>query len=234
MAEEKPFTPEKQLLRLIEDSKAKDTKTVSSSKIGRRARGFFSLGAWLGNIFSFNNKFRKAFKGNESPLFRVKAINSILFFLICVLIFYFVQEFFNSINDFKRKGLSNIEVEENNQIKGFSEKAVTLKSLDYYLERIDQRDIFKMGVKEENVKPAGIENTGPLMPTPSERLREATKSLRVVGIGWSENPDVLIEDTEVLRTFFVKEGQMINKFEVEKIFKDRVILSYDGESIELK
>jgi len=45
---------------------------------------------------------------------------------------------------------------------------------------------------------------------------------------------MIIEDTQAKRAYFLKRGQMINDFEVKAIFKDKVILSYQGEEIELR
>ena len=46
--------------------------------------------------------------------------------------------------------------------------------------------------------------------------------------------DAMIEDTQALRTFFVKRGQMLGQVKVEAIFKDKIILSCDGEEAELR
>jgi type II secretory pathway component PulC len=56
-----------------------------------------------------------------------------------------------------------------------------------------------------------------------------------VGIAWSNDPDAMIEDTKTHRTFFLKKGQTIDEeIKVQAIFKDRVVLSYKGEEIELR
>jgi type II secretory pathway component PulC len=56
-----------------------------------------------------------------------------------------------------------------------------------------------------------------------------------VGISWSADPDVMIEDGKTQRTIFLKKGQLVdNEIRVEAVFKDKVILSYKGEEIELK
>ena len=44
----------------------------------------------------------------------------------------------------------------------------------------------------------------------------------------------MIEDKQSVKTFFVKRGQMIGPVKVEAIFKDKVVLSYEGEEIELR
>ena len=99
-----------------------------------------------------------------------------------------------------------------------------LKVASYYLEKIRARDIFKIGSKkkEEEIK------------VPSSKIIDATQNLKLVGISWSGDPDAMIEDTKALRTFFVKRGQMIGEVKVQAIFKDRVVLSYEGEELELR
>ena len=104
-----------------------------------------------------------------------------------------------------------------------------LKALSYYTEKVIERNIFRMGlsdatteVMEEDIIPA------------SETIAEMVQNLKLVGISWSKSPDAMIEDTESVRTFFVKRGQMIGKLKVQAIFKDKVILSYEGAEVELK
>jgi hypothetical protein len=99
-------------------------------------------------------------------------------------------------------------------------------SVSVYLEKIRQRDIFSLG---ERTASFVAESRGP-----SSRIISATENLKLVGISWSNDPDAMIEDKKALRTFFVKRGQMIGYVKVQAIFKDKVILSYGGEEIELK
>ena len=58
--------------------------------------------------------------------------------------------------------------------------------------------------------------------------------MKLVGIAWSDNPDAMIEDTKVKKTYFVKQGDIINGVRIERIFRDKVVLTYKGEKIELK
>ena len=69
---------------------------------------------------------------------------------------------------------------------------------------------------------------------PSSGIIGVTQHLRLAGISWSDDPDAMIEDTRTKRTLFVKRGGMIGKIKVQAIFKDKVVLFYDGEEIELK
>lgn len=105
------------------------------------------------------------------------------------------------------------------------EKTV-LKKVEYYLEKTAKRDIFKMGAlaRPENMIEAG----------PSSKAVEATQNLRLVGISWSEDPDAMVEDIKALKTFFVKKGQSIGDVKVENITKDKIVLKFGQELIELK
>lgn len=98
------------------------------------------------------------------------------------------------------------------------------KVVSYYLEKIRARDIFRMALAQQ----AGEAKQ------PSSKIVEVTQSLKLVGISWSDDPDAMIEDTQAQKTHFVKKGQMIGNLKVQAIFKDKVVLSYDGEEIELK
>jgi hypothetical protein len=103
---------------------------------------------------------------------------------------------------------------------------VVLKKLEYYLEKVKKRDIFRMGVaaRPENVIEAG----------PSSKALEATQNLRLVGISWSDDPDAMVEDVKAQKTFFVKKGQAIGEIKVENITKDKLFLRVDREVVELR
>ena len=101
-----------------------------------------------------------------------------------------------------------------------------LKDSAYYLNEVMERDIFKDGAI------AKVEKTKEVATVDAN---EATKNLSLVGISWSANPDVIIEDKESHRTYFVKRGQMVGEnVRVEAVFKDHVILSNEGEEFELR
>lgn len=219
-----PTTPEKQLLRLIED----DKKDGRGKRVGSMAAKHFSLslfspGAWIGR-FSFFKSRLKLFSGDgPAHLFDIKMINNFLFLGMLSLAVYFVLSFSFSMRNLKK--MPNLELSPSQAIgeTNVPDLAGLKRGVSYYAEKVMKRDWFKMG--QRNVAPT---------KGPSDRALEAVKHLKLVGISWSDNPDVMIEDAKALRTFFVKRGQMIGDVKVEAIFKDRVILSVAGEDIELK
>lgn len=226
MAEERPLTPEKQLLDLIEGSRTKGAR-IQANAIKRRSLSFFSAGAWIGRSTFFKDRFKGWLKAKRWRTFDVKAVNDILAFIIFILAAYFISNFFISairlkkIPDYLKLEAQNDKTESADAY----ETSGLGKAASYYLEKVRQRDIFKMGPKatpEDSVK------------APSSKIVEATQHLKLVGISWSNDPDAMIEDTKAMRTFFIKRGQMMGEIKVQAIFKDKVVLSYGGEEIELK
>ena len=108
------------------------------------------------------------------------------------------------------------------------QEAASLKrTAAYYLDKISGRDIFKLGPKKSPVsnEPVKVIN---------QAVIDAAQNFKLVGISWSNDPDAMIEDTAAKKTFFVKRGQVVGDFKVQAISKDKVILSYGQEEIELK
>ena len=64
-------------------------------------------------------------------------------------------------------------------------------------------------------------------------VRQTRSDLQLVGIYFSEEPEVIIEDKVERKTYFLKEGQNIKEIKVKTIRKDRVILESDGIDWEL-
>lgn len=221
MTAQNSFTPEKELLRLIE--KPGREGSLRAAAIKHHGLSLFSFSALKARIAFLKNKFRD-FKIKGFRELDVKALNRILNFFIVILVFYFVVNLSTSITHLKQPLDIKSGIEKKSETK-LSAVPSLLKAASYYLERVRERDLFSMGAKK-------ISNT---VKGPSSRIIEATQNLKLVGISWSNDPDVMIEDTQNHRTLFLKKGRLINnEIKVEAIFKDKVVLSYQGEEIELR
>lgn len=229
--EAKPLTPERQLLNLIEEPQGQKT-VFKSELIKRKGLSLFSPGAWLGRVSFFNLKFKDWFKPGAFRKPDIKLVNSLLGLFAFLLGGYLIFAFSASSAALK-KGLSGIETgsSEANRAGTSAVKASILKAASYYLEKARGRDIFQM-VSDEEPRSKAVVRSGPV----SQRITELTKNLRLVGISWSADPDVMIEDTNTQRTFFLKKGQIIESInvKVEAVFKDKVVLTYEGEEAELR
>ena len=217
-------TPEKQLLKLIEEPKA---EVIAKETIKRKSFSLFSFGAFKGRIAFFKDSFKGGFKFDGAALsLDLKFINRILGAGAVVLIGYFIMTLVKS--ELLLKKLPDLTFEYQPSAGGSSlPEASMSKTLSYYLEKITSRNVFR--VSTDTVVKTTEEKKGP-----SSAIVEATKDFSLVGISWSDDPDAMIEDTKSQRTYFVKRGQLIGEIKVEAIYRDKVLLSYKGEELEIK
>ena len=94
----------------------------------------------------------------------------------------------------------------------------------HYLEMVQRREIFSpVRLKKVEEEPV----------IKKADLSELAKDLSLVGIAWSRKPQAMVEDKKAGRTYFLRAGESINEFKIEDVLKDKIILSYKGETIEL-
>lgn len=224
MAEERPLTPERELLKLIEEPGTK--VSAPPVKTGRKFCSLFSPVVLKARFSFLKAKFKGNFNLQRLTQVEFRVINRSLESCILILIFYLVGSFIISMINLDRKSSLAFEIKKITVPSVLPETSF-LKAASYYLRYPKARDIFKMGKSRaadtEQVSEASI-----------SKIAQGRKNLKLVGISWSEDPDAIIEDTSSKRVYFLKRGQMINDFQVKAIFKDKVILSYQGEEIELK
>jgi type II secretory pathway component PulC len=60
------------------------------------------------------------------------------------------------------------------------------------------------------------------------------KNLKLVGIIWSDNPQVMVENTSEQKTALLNVGDQINEFRVKKILRDKIVLEKEGREWELR
>jgi len=229
MAENESLTPEKQLLKLIENStSSKQEPLLQVEKAKREAKKWFSLNALKGRL-----SFLKTFLSGLGSSFRERSKNPLgirhfNFLLKCLILFLSLYLGYTIVvTALELKRTSNLIFKYEGSPSSLPEPAPMLKNLSYYMDKVTARDIFNLGA----------------LPTPEEKEKESalppeeavSKKFSLVGIAWSDNPEAMIEDTESKRTHFVKRGRTINQdIKVVAIFKDRVVLSYEDEEFELR
>jgi hypothetical protein len=225
MAGEKSPTPEKQLLNLIENPNAQ--KATQGAKLKHRSLiSLFSPGAWLGRFSFFKGHSRQWFKFAPIQQIDIKLVNNALALLVVFVALYFITDFSNSYRNLKSLPSVKARVQQASAAKE-EQVSMLLKTAAYYSELARKRDIFKIGAKPTDKSRA--------IRAPSDKLKEAIKNLRMVGIAWSNDPDVMIEDTKLKRTYFLKRGQSLdNGVKLQAVFKDKIILSFENEEIEFK
>lgn len=186
-----------------------------------------SPGAWFGRIAFLTDNLKKRFKDGSFQL-DIKLLNKILMAAVIVLTVYFFTSLYTSIVSLTKFPALKTSVQEaKRQDLSAASVSVLKNTISYYTEKVKQRDIFKIGKVA-----APKEEQAPKEATP--KIIEETQHFKLVGISWSNDPDAMIEDTVALRTLFVKRGDMVGRVKVQAIFRDKVVLSFEGEETELK
>ncbi len=181
----------------------------------------FSFAQFFQNNFSFFESIGiKGLKNGKKQL-NLKTVNFLLFVLLGIFALYYIKGMSVSWNKIKNINLGNF-VGAKVAVLSTQETSL-LKPFSFYLESVKKRDIFRMGK-------SSLENADVI----SSKASAAAQTLKLVGISWSDSPDVMIEDTKASKTYFVKKGQMVGDFQVEAIYKDKVNLRYGIETIELR
>ncbi|MCF7887582.1 MAG: hypothetical protein K9L71_04145 [Candidatus Omnitrophica bacterium] len=215
-------TPEEELLSLIEGD---DNSDVFDARLKRRKQSsFFSIfnlkKHWLSFTIFFESFLAKIKKGFREP--NIKVINKILITIAALLLIYIIFDFI-----FQRLDLKEVEKDLELTTPGvfFQEDEGKTRPFLYYLEMVQRRNVFA---------PVGLGKDKEEIEKAKETLSKMAKDLKLVGISWGQDPQAMIEDPKTKKVYFLKTGDDIDKFKVEEILKSKVILSYQGETIELR
>ena len=220
MAEDKP-TPEEQLLNLIERKNDFIPQKPEGKKLSFFA--FVNLKKFIFLLPFLKRFIRKKQVRLKSSIKEpnLKIINKLLVGSSIILVFYLIIDF-----TFRRLDIKQIysrpSVDRELSFKEPSEKES--RPFLYYLEMVQRRNIFS---------PIVLKGTEVSEAEAKKLLDSLVKDIKLVGISWGEQPQVMLEDTKNNKTYFLKSGDMIEKLKVESILKDRVILIYEGQRVEL-
>ncbi|MBL7068668.1 MAG: hypothetical protein ISS34_02270 [Candidatus Omnitrophica bacterium] len=150
--------------------------------------------------------------GSAVTLENIRRLNTILFAVLIMMLLYFIVELFLIPNE----KIPAIE-------EGASRRALGVvrdgepKPYSYYSKNIN-KEIFRPLVKEER------RNAEPKVP-----LEELMNNLSLLGIISGEQPQAIIEDKKVKKTFFLREGQSASGIFLKKIHDGTVTIVYKGE-----
>lgn len=226
MATDESLTPEKQLLKLIENPKQASVRVESAKREGKKWFSFPALKGrldfWKGT--SVKQWFSlKRFSGSARG---VEQVNGVLKVLIVIMVLYTGYSVFKMVKEIKNA--ANLILTPDSTAPDVSTSALGLQSVSYYLEKIKGRNIFVSAQPESVVM---------VNKVAAEEVVEGDpfKDFSLVGIAWSNDPEAMIEDAKLNKTFFVKRGQSLaNGVRVVTIFKDKVILGHKNKEFELR
>lgn len=229
MAQDFNNTAERELLNLIEGKSAltkagPPEKPAAATKVARPAGPSFDAAAFLtGLVSSITAKFRFE-KKEGAQAFGLSQIKAGLFLMITILLVAYMITFMTGMS--KMRSLPRFVIPPTKATaKGIT---LPLKDYSYYLDKLLGRNIFNPYTPKKVVE-VGL----------APKINDLAKDIRLTGISWSDKAIecfAIIEDTQAKITYFLKEGEMVSKssLAVKKIYKDKVILSYQGEELELR
>lgn len=156
-------------------------------------------------------------------VFTVGLLNTLLFLGIIACVFALVVEM--------RSGFSLLR-----QAVEFPQESKTSASLndialpaipdaDYYLHKINERNIFKPFVPKVVAKKA------------VQGIVQMMTKFKLVGISWLDLPEtasIMIEDIHKNETFFLKQGEQLEGVTVKAIYTDRAVFSHENEETTIK
>lgn len=196
---ENKITPEDRLLKIIE-SPAEHTK--SRVEFIRKQRGQFIPN--LKQIFSFKKYNRAGGIKFKFSAFGLRFINIALLVLAVLVtlfsIFDFIMDKVHLKNRFNLISRSSQAEEQNASKLAF----LSADDLEGVLKNTGEKNIFSLA-------PVSSANK-----TKAEVLEKDVSNLKLVGVLWSEHPQVMIEDAEAKRTYLLGVGEKISKWKVKK------------------
>jgi hypothetical protein len=214
----KNISPEERLFKVIQETKkpaSGGTPPLRATKWGSNLKDWIASRLTVFGARNGNKKIVLPIKLHEIDLKKVnRALWFILIFLILLTAYY----------AFKRPNLSKVTgavFGGSYQARG-SKPMDTFKPLAFYAEQARKRDIFHPVTSA--IK--GIAGSG---------LQALTKDLGLAGIYQPVGKplEAMIEDKAAKKTYFLKTGDEIKGMKVKAILKDRVILQYGEEEMEL-
>ncbi len=220
MAKNKP-TPEEQLLNLIEDGEGPSTLSLKRKKASPfTSINLSALSAILARLkISIKDWLIQLKGGIDEP--NLKAWNKVLAVAAVILFVYLTADFTLrrlDITQFTKKVSAA-------KGRSFQENVTAdIKPFLYYLEMVQRRDIFT------TVKLMSAENPA---DEAKKTMAALVKDLKLVGISWGAEPEVIIEDTKDGKTYFLKTGESVGQFKIDLISKDKVTLDLNGQKADL-
>ena len=232
MAQDSNNTAERELLNLIEGKSALSkpaaaAKPAEKQKSPAAAGGGFDILASVNAVSAFFASFAERFRSGKKEGQQSEFLSQVKNGLIVITVILFVVFIITLLNGMhKMQGLPRFVIPPTTA----TAKGITLPLKDYsfYVDKILGRNIFTPYTPKKTVE-AGV----------APKINEQAKDIRLSGISWDDKPSecfAIIEDVQAKITYFLKEGDALSRSNVvvKKILKDKVILGYQNEELELR
>ncbi len=203
-------TSDERLLKIIEGSDASRKTQVNGARkqFGQPAAGFkFNLGA-LKNVFT-------------DLKFNLAKINTGLIGLGIFLTLIFIYTFFSAPAVSKSNAAYFTPADSAAVVKFISAGEA---------QGLIRKNIGREKLRRNFFLPADIKEGG-VTAQENVNVLEELKGFKLVGIIWSQNPEVMIENTKDSRTYTFKKGESLNEqFKIKEISRNSTILEVNSGS----
>jgi hypothetical protein len=115
------------------------------------------------------------------------------------------------------------------QEKPFNKKLESKESIKQ--EEIKTYDFYARGIKSKQI--FGVASTQLTQNSNVTVGANLIKDINLLGVISGANPQAIVEDKKLEKTYYVTNGQMIGEFKVENIGDGKIILNYSGQKFEL-
>lgn len=218
-------TPEKQLLRLIEEPSG----PAGAGRPAQRRGLSFSFSALRSRLAFWQKGLGQALSGGMA--LDIKKINALLLGAVLVSAAFFISS--SVVLAHRLSEVPSFSFRGTERPAGAAFVLPTrIEKLETYAQLARSRDIFQLGAKPV---PPSRDFAAPTQEAALKGRQELLLArYRLVGISWADDPDAMIEDKDQGRTFFIKRGHSVDGIRVEAIYKDRVILRDGDVEVELR
>ena len=212
---------EERLLRVIEKGQARTASVALSQSKGTNL--FKVIRLWFARNYS-----RPIGREIDPTLKLMKSLSSLLWFVLACFGIYFAMDYISHRGQpFQGRVFRSVSQSSSSVLDDTaSQEKVVPES--HYVDALQNPNPFTGTAEELKV----VEEVA-RGPSASEQLSEMAKGLVIVGINRGPSPDAIIENAQEKRTFFVKVGDKVNEMTVKEIKRDTVVLSYQGQDVEI-
>lgn len=214
--EKENITPEEKLLRIIENpDKIKNKATPAFGKL-KGSFNFKKTGSLLDWLKAHKDSFKQL---------NLRTINRIVIGLAAVLTLYGIFDFIISNIGLKKHFDEFVEEAAASTLTQNQLPLVEANIADV-LAAQKRRNIFTFtSVQPEDVRQAEVAGA---------EASTALVNLKLVGIIWSDKPQVMIEDTKQQKTYLLGQGDEVGKLQIKKILRDKVVLGTGEQEWDLR
>ena len=156
-----------------------------------------------------------------------KTLKNLEYFFLAVmtLSMAYIGYFFLVSNKNTDHGIVSVPAVAPSKINVDEKASLDLKSYDFYAQNVNSRDIF---VSSGTSIDGGADPSKTAVPA-----GQLPPNFKVVGFDLGVHSQVIIEDSSTHQTYFIEQGKKQAGIGIESVTKDKVFLSYQGQTIQI-